>query len=58
MKYFGQHPDFNGLTHVLLGMGFGVLLTYPLVGSHPVRYGVAFLVLGLIGHVWAATHKP
>ena len=58
MTYFEKHADFNGLTHVLLGIGFGALLTYPLFDTHPVRFGLLFLVLGIGGHVWAATHKP
>lgn len=56
MKYFSKNPHFNGLTHVLAGMGIGFLLAYPLAGAHPVRWGVAFLALGLLGHWWAATH--
>lgn len=58
MKYFSKHPGFNGTTHVLAGIGIGMLLTYPVAGSHPVRWALFFLVLGLAGHVWAATHKP
>ncbi len=58
MKYFGKHPDFNGLTHILMGLGFGALLTYPLFGAHPVRYGLVFLALGVAGHIWAMTRKP
>lgn len=58
MKYFEKHADFNGLTHILLGIGIGVLLTYPIAGVHPVRLGLVFLALGIAGHIWAATHKP
>lgn len=56
-KYFEKHADFNALTHVLLGVGFGAVLTYPVFGSHPVRYGLIFLVIGIGCHIWAATRK-
>ena len=56
-KYFTKHIEYNSAVHVLIGIGIGALLTYPVAGSHPVRFGVVFLVLGILGHVWAATHK-
>ncbi len=52
-KYFASHPEENGLTHLVLGMGIGFLLTYPLAASHPVRWGVAFLVVGIVMHLKA-----
>lgn len=58
MKYYQKHVDFNGLTHLLLGIGVGMLLTYPVAGAHPVRVGLAFIIAGLCGHAWAGTHKP
>lgn len=57
-KYLAKHVDFNGLIHLLGGMGIGFLLAYPVAGIHPVRFGVFFLVLSAIGHIWAATQKP
>ena len=53
MKYFGKHPSFNSLVHLLGGIGIGFLLTYPVAGNHPVRWGLAFLDLSVLGHVWA-----
>jgi len=58
MRYFAKHVDFNSLTHIFIGMGIGALLTYPVFGVHPVRFGLAFLALGIAGHIWAATHRP
>lgn len=55
MKFFAKNPKFNSLVHLLAGMGIGFLLTYPVAGSHPVRWGVGFLALAVLGHVWAAT---
>lgn len=52
-KYFSKNPNANSLTHFLLGVGVGILITYPYVGLHPVRWGMAFLVAGAIGYVMA-----
>lgn len=53
LVYFSRHPLHNALSHILVGMGLGMLLTYPMAGAHPVRWGVAFLVVGILGHLWA-----
>lgn len=50
--YFKKYPIYNGAVHVLVGMGAGILLTYPLVGDHPLRWGVTLLALGLVGHLY------
>lgn len=52
-KYYGKHVWENSLAHLILGLGFGILLTYPVVGTHPVRWGAAFLIVGLIWHIKA-----
>ncbi len=57
MNYMAKHPYYNGVVHVLGGIGIGFLLAYPLTGTHPVRWGVAFLILSLLGHVKAAYLK-
>ena len=55
--YFKKHPKFNDVVHVLVGMGVGILITYPLVGSHPVRWGVGLLALGVAGHLYPLVVK-
>jgi hypothetical protein len=55
LRYFERHAQYNSAVNILLGIGIGALLTYPVAGSHPVRFGLVFLVLGVLGHVWAAT---
>lgn len=55
VKYFTKHPLENASAHILVGIGVGFLLTYPLAASHPVRWGVAFLVLGAGWHLYAAS---
>lgn len=52
-KYFAKHPWENSIAHTLLGLGAGFLLTYPLVQSHPVRWGMVFIILGLLMHAKA-----
>ncbi len=54
-KYLAKYPDFNGLIHLLVGAGIGILITYPLVGNHPVRWGLVLIAAGAAGHIWAAT---
>ena len=51
-KYFSSHPMFNGFTHLLIGIGAGILVTYPLVVAHPVRWGLLFIGLGVICHLY------
>ena len=53
MKYFGSHPEVNALSHLTAGIGVGILITYPLIVSHPMRWGLLFLGLGLLGYVYA-----
>lgn len=55
MKHFEKNPRFNSYVHVLAGVGIGFLLAYPVAGAHPVRWGLVFLVLSILGHWWAAT---
>ena len=57
MNYFGKHVEYNSAVNILLGIGIGALLTYPIAGAHPVRFGLVFLILGILGHVWAATQR-
>lgn len=52
-KYFSKHPIYNSVIHLLGGIGIGILLTHPFFDPHPVRYGVLFVALSLLGHVYA-----
>ena len=55
-KYLTKNVGFNSLIHASLGIGVGILITYPLIGIHPVRWALLFIAVALIGHLWAATH--
>lgn len=56
-QYFKNHAMYSVVVHVLIGVGVGMLLTYPLAGEHPVRWGVALLVAGVLGHLYPLTQK-
>lgn len=56
-KYFSQHPTVNALSHLLVGLGIGALLTHSVFDPHPVRYGLFFLVLGGMGHLYVYLNK-
>ncbi len=56
LKFYAKHPIYANAIHVLGGMGLGIMLARPLDGGHPMRWGVAFLVLSVAGHWWAATN--
>jgi hypothetical protein len=51
LKYFSKRPLFNAVVHVIAGIGIGFLLTYSVAGIHPVRWGIAFLVIAFLGHL-------
>lgn len=57
MKYFSKNPDQNAFVHLLGGVGIGFLLAYPVVGEHPIRWGLLFLLMALVGLIWAGTQK-
>lgn len=57
LAYFEKHPLHNAVIHLVGGMGLGILLTYPLVGRHPLRWGVALIVLAVCGHLYVLLKK-
>jgi hypothetical protein len=57
MKYFSKYPDQNAFVHLLAGVGFGFLLAYPVVGQHPIRWGLLFVLMAVVGHIWAGSQK-
>jgi hypothetical protein len=52
LAYFKKYPIYNSLVHVVIGMGLGILVTYPVAGTHPLRWGLGILAIGLIGHFY------
>lgn len=56
MNYMKNHPSYNGFVHLFIGLGAGILITYPYI-DHPVRLGGALIALGLIGHLYPLFKK-
>jgi len=54
-SYFKKYPEYNALIHALGGIGVGILITYPFVGEHPLRWGIGFLLVALLGHLYPLT---
>lgn len=52
LKFLGAHAEYNAFIHVLSGIGMGILITYPLIGEHPIRWAVVFLTVGVLGHLY------
>ncbi len=57
LAYFKAHPTYNSFVHLLIGIGIGTLLTYPFFGVHPVRWGLALIVIGLLAHFYPGLSK-
>lgn len=51
-KYFQQHENYNAMVHIIAGAGAGILITYPFVGIHPVRWGLVLLAIAVVGHLY------
>jgi hypothetical protein len=52
IKYLVAHPTYNSIVHLSIGVGVGILATVPVFLPHPVRWGAAFLLIGLLGHAY------
>ncbi len=53
MEYFKKHPVYLASVHFIGGVGLGILIAHPVFSPHPVRWGVAFIGLAAIGHLYA-----
>lgn len=56
-SYFKKHVTYNSFVHVVGGMGIGVLIASPIVGIHPLRWGLGLIGLSLLGHLYAAVSE-
>ncbi len=52
-SYLKKHVAYTSIIHLIGGIGIGVLITYPLAGTHPVRWGIALLAISFLGHIYA-----
>lgn len=51
-KYFAKHVTYNSIVHLIIGIGVGLLITHPLADPHPVRWGLVFLSVGIVAHMY------
>ncbi len=56
-QYLKNHSWYNATIHVVAGVGIGILITYPFIGAHPVRWGVILLTVGILGHLYPLLKK-
>jgi hypothetical protein len=56
-KYFVKNPDQYAMIFLLCGIGIGIFVTYPVVGSHPIRWGIFFIILAIVGFIWGSRQK-
>ncbi|MBI4028869.1 MAG: hypothetical protein HY376_00680 [Candidatus Blackburnbacteria bacterium] len=50
-KYLGKHPRYNSTIHLVIGLGFGIILARPYV-ANPVKWGLALIAVGVVGHLY------
>lgn len=53
LDFMKKHPAYNAMTHAVGGIGIGILIAHPIAGIHPIRFGVAFLIVSALGHIYA-----
>jgi len=53
VSYFSKHVEVNSIVHALGGIGIGIIVAMPLAKPHPVRWGLIFIALSIVGHVYA-----
>lgn len=51
--YIKKHPVYNSIIHAIGGIGIGIIIASPIAGIHPIRWGIAFLIVSLLGHIYA-----
>ena len=48
-SYFKEHTGFTDLIHVSVGLGLAFLI----VGNNFLIWGIVFLTIGILGHIYA-----
>lgn len=57
LKFFKAHPRYNATAHLLIGVGLGILMTHEMADPHPLRWGLSFLALGTVVHLYPVLQK-
>ena len=50
LAFAKKNPAYVAVIHAIGGIGIGILIASPVAGIHPVRWGVAFLAISILGH--------
>lgn len=53
MDYLKKHPAYNASIHALGGLGVGMIVASTIASSHIVLWGMALIVVSLLGHLYA-----
>lgn len=53
INFMKKHPIYSSSVHAIGGIGVGILIASPVAGAHPVRWGLAFIVVAIAGHIYA-----
>ncbi len=57
LAYAKKNPVYIAVIHAIGGIGVGILIASPMAYPHPVRWGVAFIVVALLGHLYIFLKK-
>ncbi len=52
VKSMSRHPWFNSWSHLVAGVGIGIIVARPLAVDHPIRWGVGFLAVFVLMHLY------
>lgn len=56
-NYFKNHTTYTAFVHILVGVGIGILLTHTAFDPHPLRWGLIFLLAGVLGHLYPLLNR-
>ncbi|HSD98275.1 MAG TPA: hypothetical protein VLB73_01075 [Patescibacteria group bacterium] len=56
MAFFSEHVEYNALTHVLGGIGLGLILA-GLAYPNQINWALGLLALSILGHLYTLTVK-
>lgn len=52
LAFAKKNPVYVAVIHAIGGIGIGILIASPVAGTHPVRWGAAFIIISLLGHFY------
>lgn len=52
LAFSKKYPAYIATIHAIGGMGVGIIIASPLAGTHPIRWGLAFILVSLLGHLY------